>query len=167
MAQKNSAVASSTVARAPEGFHRVGSVTDAKWFAAVVGNVLHGVLENVYTRKDTNSKTGESKFFQLQLLAPCKASDGRGEDRKVVDVEADSYINLNYGPKTSNLESLIPDILAGAKYEVYAVITGPKMDIGGGKKMWPLDVSVKKVRAATDLSGQVDFEDGEDSAGSI
>ena len=67
--QKQSATPATTV-RPPEGFRRVGSVANAGWFnMKKVGNVLHGVLEGMYQRKDELNPKGESKFFVRGALA--------------------------------------------------------------------------------------------------
>jgi hypothetical protein len=157
---KSQAQAPSTVTP-PSGMARVGSVANAPWWDIQKGAVLYGVLENVYTRKDERSKTGESKFFQLKLLQPAPARAGRGPEAKKVIAPAGSVINLNYGPKTKELEKFIPDILQGAVYTVWCHVDGDKFPIRGGQTMWPIDVRVAQTGAARALE-EPDFSDGAD-----
>lgn len=157
----NAPTVAPTFAR-PEGFRRLGSVANAGWFdQKTVGNTLHGVLEGMYERKDDLNPAKKSKFFQLKLLAPCEVRDGRGEDAKVITVEEGAYVNLNYGPKSKDLEALIPEIHQGAEYEVYAVVMGEKIKLTGGRSMHNLDVGVKLTKAAAEVSADSagDFSD--------
>ena len=154
--------------RAPEGFRRVGSVANAPWFNLKKGNVLLGILENVYERPDERVKTkdgspGKSKFFQVKLLEPCECRSGRGEDAKMVRAEAGAVVNLNYGPKTKGLEDLVPSILAGAEYQVW-VLCGDKFKISGGRTMWDLDVNQKLIKAEPALAEEPDFEGADEAA---
>ena len=164
MATKND-----SVVRAPDGFRRVGSVANAPWFALKKGNVLLGLLENVYERPDERVKTkdgspGKSKFFQIKLMQACDATAGRAEDRKPVRAEIGQVVNLNYGPKTKELEKFVPDIMRGAEYQVWAAC-GDKFKISGGRTMWDLDVQVQLTKAAPALDGdEPDFDDGADEA---
>jgi len=156
------------MARAPEGFRRVGSVANAPWFNLKKGNVLLGILENVYQRPDERVKTkdgspGKSKFFQVKLLEPCECRSGRGEDAKMVRAEAGAVVNLNYGPKTKGLEDLVPSILAGAEYQVW-VLCGDKFKISGGRTMWDLDVNQKLIKAEPALAEEPDFEGADEAA---
>ena len=154
--------------RAPEGFRRVGSVANAPWFNLKRGNTLFGILENVYERPDERVKTkdgspGKSKFFQVKLLEPCECRSGRGEDAKMVRAETGAVVNLNYGPKTKELENMVPSILAGAEYQVW-VFCGDKFKISGGRTMWDLDVNAKLIKAATVQAEEPDFEGDADEA---
>lgn len=149
--------------RPPEGMARVGSVANAPWFNLAKGNVLYGELENMYERPDERSKSGKSKFFQIKLLESCQVRSGRGKEAKVGQAEAGTVVNLNYGPKTKELENFVPEILRGAKYTVWAHVEGEKFDIGEGQTMWPVDVHAKMVRPAM-ASEDPDFNDGDESA---
>lgn len=146
----------------PEGFRRLGSVANAGWFnQKLVGNTLYGVLEGMYERKDDLNPAKKSNFFQLRLLAPCEVREGRGPDAKVITVQAGEYVNLNYGPKSKDLEKLIPEIHQGAEYEVYAVVMGEKINLAGGRSMHNLDVQVKLTKAAAEIPADSagDFSD--------
>jgi hypothetical protein len=152
MASKSQVSSVQDVVRAPDGFRRVGSVANAGWYnQKKIGNVCQGVIENMYERKDELSKTGMSKFFQVKLSQDCEVRMGRGEDAAVSVVKAGEYANVNYGPKTRELEKLIPQILQGAEFEVYIVVLGEKIKLGGGKAMHNIDVLVKQTKAAASL----------------
>jgi hypothetical protein len=161
MAEKNGTAASAV--RPPEGLARVGSVTNAPWWSLEPGNVLHGILENVYERPDERSKSGKSKFFQIRTVAATKVRYGRGKQAKVGVCKAGDVINLNYGPKTKELEKFVSDIMRGAEYTVWCHVDGEKFDIGKGQTMWPIDVRAGQTRAPT-ISDEPDFEGVEDEA---
>lgn len=168
MATENSAKAGNGMARPPEGFKRLGSVTNAPWFSLKEGNILYGVLENVYARPDERApktkdgKMGSSKFFQVKLLEGCEVRTGRGEDAKVARANPGDVVNLNYGPKTKALEPLCPQILQGAEYHVWIKVL-KKFKISAGRTMWDLDQNVvcKRPPAASD---EPDFVDSEEAS---
>jgi hypothetical protein len=145
----------------PSGMARVGSVANAPWFHLAVGNIIHGYLENCYSRPDERSKTGRSKFFQIRLTEPAKGRVGRGKEAKVQDFPVGTVMNLNYGPKTKEFEAFIPDILRGAEYRVWAHVEGEKFDIGKGQSMWPIDVAAEMTKPPKASEEEPDFEDGE------
>jgi hypothetical protein len=147
----------SSMTQAPRGFARVGAVADVPYFLLEKGNVVHGKLLGVYQRDDARAKSGITKFFQIELLAPCKVREGRGEDVKVRMGEVGEIINLNYNPKTQPLEPLCKEILSGALYDVFAPCLG-KMNLLNKNTMWNFDVSVSQVRKAREQ--EPDFEDG-------
>lgn len=164
MASGNSTQVDSTVARAPEGFVRVGSVADAPWFVLEEGNILHGKLLGVYDREDKRSKTGRSKFFQVEIFAACKVRSGRGEDAKVSLGRPGMVVNLNYTPLTKVLEDFSKKILTGGEYNVYAPC-GKKKDLANGNTMWLIDTHVQVVREPAALEDQQpDFEDSDEAA---
>jgi hypothetical protein len=150
MASKHSesAAPAQTIARPPEGFRRVGSVANAPWFLLEKGNVLFGVLENMYERPDERTQSGKSNFFQVKLLQSAKVRSGRAENAKVTVAESGTVVNLNYGPKTKELAKLVPDVLKGAEFQVWAVC-GDKFGISKGRTMWDLDVQVMQTKAVT------------------
>lgn len=153
--------------RRHEELARVGSVANAPWFHLQKGNLCQGVLENVYTRPDERSKTGTSKFFQIRLSAPCLVREDRGENAKVITVEAGKVVNVNYGPKTKELEKFVASILMGAEYQVSLYVEGDKFAIGKGQTMWPIDVRALQTKApvATDETDFSDEDDTEAAAG--
>jgi len=157
-------MAKQEMVRAPEGFRRVGSVANAPWFNLKKGNQMIGVLENVYERNDERvpkEKGGKSRFFQVKLLEATECRAGKGDDAKIVRAEAGQVINLNYGPKTKELEKLIPEIMRGAEYQVWINVQGDKFKIGNGRTMWDMDVQVKLTQAATALDDEEPDFDGE------
>jgi hypothetical protein len=133
--------------QAPEGFARIGAVADVPYFLLEEGNVVHGKLLGCYQREDKRSMTGVTKFYQVELLAPCRVREGRGEDVEVRQGEVGEIVNLNFNPKTKELEPLCKEILAGAAYEVFAPCLG-KMSLANGNTMWNFDVSVNQLRKA-------------------
>jgi len=152
------------IVRPPEGFRRVGSVANAPWFNLKKGSVLLGTLQNVYERPDERTPRGTSKFFQIEAEQACEARAGRGEDAKIITVPAGSVVNLNYGPKTKELEKFVPDVIRGAVVKVW-VSCGDKFKISKGRSMWDMDVQVHIVKPAQVSEDDVEFG-GEEQAGS-
>jgi hypothetical protein len=156
------------LARAPEGMARIGSVANAPWFNLRNGNVLYGKLINVFERPDERSKTGKSKFFQVETMEysdpvtgeviACEVREGRGDDAATANVEPGTIVNLNYGPKTKDLEPFVKEILQGAEYVVCCIVNGEKFKIKNGQTMWPVETFAKQTKAATPLD-EPDFED--------
>lgn len=161
MASKSmSAAVQVPIAILPEGFQRIGSVANAGWFnMKKVGNILHGVLEGMFERNDTLSPTGKSKFFQIKLIEDCEVRTGNGEDTALATAHAGDYANLNHGPKTKELESLLADVRRGAVYQVYGVVAGEKIKLKNGKTMHNFDVGtnmVKPPKATEDVAPDFD-----------
>lgn len=156
---------------APDGMARVGSVANAPWFNLRNGNLLYGKLINIYDRPDERAKSGRSKFFQVEVMeykdpktgevVPCEARTGRGKNADLVEVLAGSVVNLNYGPKTKDLEKFIPEILQGAGYNVWILVDGDKFDIGKGQTMWPIDCRAIRTRSPL-VQDEVDFGSDDD-----
>lgn len=163
MASKNTSTPSQTTVRAPEGFRRVGSVANAGWFnMKKVGNTIQGKLEGMYQRKDELNPKKVSNFFQIQLSADCEVRLGRGEEAQVVVAKAGEFANLNYGPKTKDLESLIPQILQGAEFEIYGTVAGDKIKLTGGRTMHNFEVFTKMTVAPKALDDEPDFDGSAD-----
>ena len=163
---KNHSTASSPVVSAPEGFRRLGSVANAGWFdMKTIGNTLAGALEGMYERKDDLNPKKVSNFFQVRITAPCQVRMGRAEDAQIVEAKAGDYVNLNYGPKTKDLEKLIADISLGATYEVFGVVAGEKIKLTGGRTMHNFEVFTKMTRAPQALDdSEPDFSGSSDDA---
>jgi len=117
----------------------------------------------MYERPDERSKSGKSKFFQIELFAPTECRYGRGKQAKVSMAKAGEVVNLNYGPKTKELEKFIPDIIKGAEFEVWCHVNGEKQDIGKGQTMWPIVVHAG-MKKAPSVKDEPDFEGVEDEA---
>ena len=145
--------------QAPEGLARVGATSNAPWFELKAGNVCDGRLINVFERKDDRSKTGKSKFFQIELLSPAEVREGKGDDAEIRTASPGEVINLNYGPSTKILETYIDNIMQGAKYRIWCHVTGPKFSIGKGKTMWPIEVRAGQTSPPR-LTEEPDFSDG-------
>jgi len=159
MASKKSTPAPSNIARLPEGFTRLGSVTAEAWFSLEPGNVMQGKLLGVFERADKRSKTGKSEFFQVELTTETQARYGRGQKATVKTAAVGSILNLNCGPKTSVLKDLMPDIRRGGDYEVY-VNCKEKIDLQNGNTMWDMDVGSNMLRAPKALE-EPDFGGGD------
>ena len=167
-AQDDTQQASATMARAPEGFRRLGSVTAACWFTLQPGNVIRGKLLGLYERDDKRNKvTGKSEFFQIELTAPTIGRFGKGE--KAVDQEAEAglVVNLNCNTKTAVLKDLMSDINNGAEYEVY-VICHNKIDLDNGNTMWDMETFASQTKPPKALkAADPDFSgDGGDESDS-
>jgi hypothetical protein len=87
----------------------------------------------------------------------------RGEDAQIATAKVGDYVNLNYGPKTKDLEKHIADISLGAIFEVFGVVAGEKIKLTGGRTMHNFEVFTKMVRAPQamddnepDFSGSAD-----------
>jgi len=161
MAEKNGTPAA---VRPPEGMARVGSVANAPWFHLEKGNVLHGTLVNMFDRPDERAKSGRSKFFQVQLLAPAKCRYGRGKQAKVNTAPVGQVVNLNYGPKTKEFEKFVPEIIKGAEFEIWCHVEDDKFEIGKGQTMWPIDVRAMQTKAVSIRDDEPDFDGVEDEA---
>lgn len=161
MADKAAAQTNGKKPTPPANMARVGSVANAPWWNIKNGAVIEGELENMYDRPDERSKSGRSKFFQVKLSADTEARLGRGEKATLITAKAGTVVNLNYGPKTKDLEKFIDPIIRGAKYDIWIHCDGGKMDIGRGQTMWPLDVHATQTRPPT-VSDDPDFDGTDD-----
>lgn len=168
MAEKKSGANGTTTPMVvpPAGMARVGSVANAPWWDIKEGNVLYGVLENVYERPDERAvkSGGKSKFYQVRLLEDTEVMIGRGKERIPGKAKRGDVVNLNYGPKTKEFEKFIPDIMRGGEYTVWCHVSGPKFDIGKGQSMWPIDARAQQTKAPLDDS-EPDFEGDDAEAG--
>lgn len=158
--------------RAPRDMARVGSVANAPWFNLANGNTLYGKLINIFERPDERARSGKSKFFQVEVMeyidgetgevAPCQVRYGRGHDASMGIAEPGEVVNLNYGPKTKDLEPFVADILRGAEYTVFCTVNGDKFTISQGRTMWPVEVFATQTRAPKQLD-EPDFDEDEDA----
>lgn len=129
----------------PAGFRRRSTVSDANWVANEKGNVCHGTLLG----RHAMSTEPVRFYYQVELKSPCKVRVGKGDDAEVQQAEVGEVVNLNENFKLACLKELeIPEILAGAAYEVYVTFED-KIKIGGGKTMWNIEVSSKQLKAPT------------------
>jgi hypothetical protein len=158
----------STLARAPEGFRRLGSVTAACWFALQPGNTIRGKLLGLYERDDKRNKvTGKSEFFQVELTAPTIGRFGTGEKAEDRQADAGLVANLNCNTKTEILKDLITDINAGAEYEIYC-ICNEKIDLKNGNTMWDIETFSSQIKPPKAVKAvEPDFSgDGSDESDS-
>jgi hypothetical protein len=160
---QDSQFATASLARPPEGFHRVGSVTAACWFSLEVGNTLRGKLLGIYERDDKRSKTGKSEFFQVLLTDSTRGRFGTGEKAEVREAEAGLIVNMNCNTKTSSLKTLIGDIHNGAEYEIY-VVCNKKIELKNGNTMWDIETFTLQLRPPR--AAEADFGSSDGDAGS-
>ena len=164
MKEKNAPSTTSDLARAPEGFRRMGSVTAECWFSLETDNTIRGKLLGCYKRKDPRNKvTGESEFFQVELTQPARCRYGKGEKATVKMAAVGVIVNMNCNTKTLVLKDLIADINRGAEYEIY-VHCGKKMELANGNTMWNMTPSYKML-VAPKASDDVDFGGGDGEGG--
>jgi hypothetical protein len=162
MAKKNSAPAPTS--SAPEGFRRLGSISSARYVAAKTGLTVHADLIGMFQRKNERKPGEMLKFYQAFLLVPCMVREGKGQDAKEVEAEIGDPVNINWNPKTSVLEDLLPSMARGAKYEVFLTY-GKKLPISGGRMMWDVDVQVKMTRPeSAELEPDFGAQEGDDGS---
>lgn len=139
-----SAATTEEVFRPGAGYRRESSVTDAPWVAQQKGNVVEGKLLGRYEMNVDEKRY----YYQVELDRPCKARQGTGEEAEIIDVPAGTVVNLNenHNVKRALTERIIPEILAGAEYNI-AVAYGDKIKLGGGRTMWKIEVWSKMRKA--------------------
>lgn len=165
---------------------RVGSESNAPWWHLKAGNAFYGRLLNLYFRPDERAKSGKSRFFQIelcqyadpdtgevhdyyfdpktQLVRATEVRIGRGKGATFAAAVPGTIINVNYGPKTKDFESFVPEIMRGAEYMVLAIVTGDKFEIKNAQTMWPISTFAEMTRAPKVID-EPDFEDTEDDKG--
>lgn len=128
------------------GYRRESSVTDAPWVAQEKGNVCEGKLLGRYEMNVEPVRY----YYQVELIRQCMVRQGTGEEAEIITVEPGTVVNLNenYGVKKALTERVVPEILAGAEYNVF-VTFGDKIKLQGGKTMWKTDVFSKLLKPAT------------------
>lgn len=132
--------------QAPSGFRRRVSVSDAPWVAQEAGNVVYGRLLNRY---EMQGQTPRRWYLQIELHAPCKVRIGKGDDAEIAEAKKGDVVNLNENHKLSSLRDVeIPEILAGASYDLWAKYEN-KIKISGGKTMWNVDLQTKQLKPPT------------------
>jgi hypothetical protein len=152
------------MARAPEGFRRLGSVANAGWFnMKKIGNTVRGTLAGMYERKDDLNPAKKSNFFQIQLTEECEVRMGRGEEASLSTAKPGDYVNLNYGPKTKDLVQCLPQLLQGAEFEVWGSVLGEKIKLQGGRLMHNFDLFTKMTKAP-EIVDEPDFDNAADDA---
>lgn len=131
---------------APSGFRRRVSVSDAPWVAQEAGNIVYGRLLNRY---EMQGQTPRRWYFQIELHAPCKVKIGKGDDAEIVTAKKGDVVNLNENHKLVGMREVeIPEILAGAVYDIWAKYEN-KIKISGSKTMWNIDLQTKQLKPPT------------------
>lgn len=131
----------------PNGYRQMSADTDAPWWKAEEGAVCHGELLGFYTMQGVEPARS---YYQLKLLDDAKGWKGKGDDRVEVDCPKGSIINLGENFKVADLRRIVPEVQAGARYNVFVKIKGAKMKVGNaGHTMWPMDIFSKMVSPPT------------------
>jgi hypothetical protein len=146
MASSEKSTALAVAVSVPEGYQRIGSAQAEAWFSLEPGNVMEGKLLGCFQRTDKRLPTGQSDFFQVELLKPTKARYGKGEKAKVKTAAAGAILNLNCNHKTKELKDLIPDMRHGAEYQIY-IHCGEKLELGNGNSMWDITAGSMMTKA--------------------
>ena len=130
----------------PSGYRRRSAVTDAPWFTNKVGNVAHGKLCGRFMMTGVEPPRA---YYQVELLAPCTVTVGRGDDAEEQQAAAGDVINVGENFKIKVLRDIeIPELNAGAEYNVWIDIQ-KKIKLKGGKTMWVIDVASKRTKGPT------------------
>lgn len=125
----------------PSGYRQMSADTDAPWFKADEGSVCHGELLGFYTMQGVEPARS---YYQVRLLEPTSGWKGKGDDREEVPCAKGSIINLGENFKVQELRKIVPQLMAGARFNVYVRIKGAKIKVGAaGHTMWPMDVFAK------------------------
>jgi hypothetical protein len=128
----------------PAQFKRIGASPNAGWFnMKKIGNTLQGKLLGMFARPDELSPSKVSHFFQIQLSSPCEVRLGHGEDSALVLAKIGDVVNLNYGPKTEELEHLLKHMLQGAEFKIYGTVTNDAIKLSGGRTMHSFELFSK------------------------
>lgn len=130
----------------PAGYRQMSADTDAPWWKAEEGSVCHGELLGFYTMQGVDPARN---YYQLRLLEPTSGWKGKGEDREEVHCEKGSVINLGENFKVKELQKIVPQLTAGARYNIWVKIKGPKVKVGQGHTMWPMDIHSKMIAPPT------------------
>jgi len=157
-----SASSPSEYARPPVGYQLQGSVSGAPWFKLSDGAVCHGKLLGKSSRKDPKSPTGSSFFYQIETVAECKATEGKGADATITSVPAGAVVNFNYTKKASEtLDPFLPSILAGGEVNVW-ILVKKKLTTQSGNSYW--DMEIRVAPTATSAVGEDDEPEFSDEA---
>jgi hypothetical protein len=128
--------ASNGAAGMPSKFRRISTVSDAPWVAQEKGNIVQGKLLGRHTMNSEPVRY----YYQIELSKPCQARQGSGEEAEIIDAVVGDVVNLNENFKIKVLtETVVPEILAGAEYEVYAEFKD-KIKLKSGRTMWDVEV---------------------------
>ena len=130
----------------PKGYRRRSAVTDAPWFTNKVGNVAHGKLLGRYIMTGVEPPRA---YYQVELVAPCTVTVGRGDDAEEEEAAAGDVVNVGENFKLKCLKEVeVPELLAGAEYNVWIDIQ-KKIKLKGGKTMWVIDVASRRLKGPT------------------
>ncbi len=100
----------------PEGFDiNLGRAQGDGWIEKEPGTVVHGRLLGQFEIPGQNK--GElQKIYQVKLFSPCKASVGKGEENKTINLEIGQILNVH---ETKAIEDLSTKCGDGGTYDVW------------------------------------------------
>jgi hypothetical protein len=127
----------------PEGFTRLGFVSDAPWFALVAGNKMTGRLLGKYSRENVRVAAGRTYFYQVELTSPTLARFGKGERARFAEAGTGRVVSLNASPSLLALDALADDVVKGSVHHV-SIECQNKIELMNGNTMWKMVVAVKK-----------------------
>jgi len=131
----------------PSGYRRRSAVTDAPWFTNKVGNIANGKLLGRYVM---TAQEPPRAYYQVELLAPCTVTVGRGDEAEEVEAKMGDVVNVGENFKLQCLKEVeVPELLAGAEYNVWIEVQKKIKLKSGGKTMWVIDVASKRLKAPT------------------
>lgn len=127
----------------PAGYEPVSSAENTAWAIKEEGNTIEGLLLGRFTRK---FKGKTRSFYQVKLVSPCKAIQGRGEDAERTTLEKGAIVSFD---ETSGLErDLRPLTDDGGKYHVFIRFI-EKIDLDGGNTFWRMKIGKKTISPPT------------------
>lgn len=115
-----------------DGFDRLGTQIDGWFKATEAGQSVTGRIANYFELRD------ESKIFLLELMKPCNAIVGKGDDAKVVQLEKGKYIAVRQNHTIREMAYYVQ-----AKAPVIVTFTGIKK-LDGNRTLKVYDVQVHR-----------------------
>jgi len=129
----------------PAGFRRISAVRNAPWYAVEAGNACHGNLVGDLFTMATNPPRD---YYQVELLAACKARKGKGDDVELVDVPAGTIVNLGETFQMRVLRDQVARVKAGGIVHIWINPKG-KIKLEKGRTMWDIEVLANEIKAPT------------------
>jgi hypothetical protein len=146
MAKEKATEEVETPIKPPVGFRRRAAVSEAPWYKNKEGNVAYGKILGRYAMQQEPVRY----YVQIELYKESIVTVGRGDDAEEAVAKTGDVVNIGETFKMECLRDVeIPEILAGAEYDLW-VHTEKKIKLKtGGKTMWIMDVQTKQRKAPT------------------
>jgi hypothetical protein len=144
--EKASEEVETSAIKPPAGFRRRAAVSEAPWYKNKERNVAYGKILGRYAMQQEPVRY----YIQIELYKESIVTVGRGDDAEEAVAKTGDVINIGETYKMECLRDVeIPEILAGAEYDLW-VFTEKKIKLkSGGKTMWIMDVQTKQRKAPT------------------